>query len=453
MVKLRNLFSSIHFMTFFTCAFLITVFSYLILRTYHRRFDLSEGRVYSLSPQTIDVLTALHSEPIRISAFFREDDEGLKTMLEDLLKEYAYHHGNMRFEFFDPDRLPSKAKHFNIDSYGTIVIEAKNREERTKQVSEEALTNLLAKFLREEVKTIVFSKEHSEHPLDDHEDKYGYGLFRLKLIDSNYEVKETVLLREGIPKGTDLFVLGGPRIDLLPDELETIRRFLNSGGSVLILIDPVESGEGKNLQGFLLEYGVELTHDVVVDKLSKLFGVDYLIPFVTEYKPHPLTKGFRVGSFFPMARSVRKVAKAPANFEVTEVAWTGRGSWAETDLKTLADGKAEFDRKKDQEGPVPLSVAVSTGKRKGRLVVYGDSDFITNSYLNLAGNKDLALNTVAWLAREEFSITIRPRMRETAPLYLKETDQQFLFYGSVLGFPVVCVLTGGGVFFWRRRFH
>ena len=451
-MRVRNLVSGFQLVILIGSAFFIALFGYLLMRVYHHRFDLSPGRVYSLAPQTIQVLEALQSEPIQVHAFFR-DDTPLKWRLENLLKEYAYHHNKFHYQFYDPDRMPAKAKQYKIDAYETIVIEAKGKQERTKQVSEEAVTNLLAKLLRGETKRITFAVGHGGPALKEQEGKTGFGLLREKLTDSNYEVKETVLVRDGISKGTDLLVLGGPRVDLLPGEIAVIRKYWQGGGSLLMLIDPYEAGEGKNLKAFLLEFGIQIRDDVIVDKLSKLFGADYLIPLITEYKPHPITTGFRLASFLPIARSVRKMNKVPEGLEVTEMAWTGAGSWAETDLKNLADGKAEFSQKQDQAGPIPVAIAVHKKDGKGRLVIFGDSDFVTNGYLNLSGNKDLFLNTVAWLAGDDLAITIRPRAREATPLYLKETDQKFLFYGSVVGLPMISLLTGTGVFFWRRRFH
>ena len=202
-----------------------------------------------------------------------------------------------------------------------------------------------------------------------------------------------------------------------------------------------------------MTYGVQLEDNVIVDKLSKLFGADYLIPFVTEYKPHVITQGFRLASFFPVARSVRKAPQIATGDEVTELALTGAGSWAETDLKELENGKAEFNEKADPIGPLPLAVAVRREGSKSRLAVFGDSDFVSNGYLNLSGNKDLAFNTVAWLAADELAISIRPRARKTTPLYLKEMDQEFLLLVPVLGLPMSFFLGGTCVFFWRRRYH
>ena len=75
------------------------------------------------------------------------------------------------------------------------------------------------------------------------------------------------------------------------------------------------------------------------------------------------------------------------------------------------------------------------------------------SHLYKAFNKDFILNVIAWLAGDELAISIRPRSREATPLYLKETDQQFLFYGPVLGLPFSFFVAGTCVFFWRKRFH
>ncbi|MBI4358280.1 MAG: GldG family protein [Candidatus Omnitrophica bacterium] len=450
--RFRNLFSGFQFITILISAFLIVLFSYLIFRLYRYRFDLSEGKVYSLADQTIKILKAFQPEPIHVYGFFREDQPAKRT-LEDLLKEYGYRYGEFHYEFYDPDRMPAKAKQYQVDAYETIVIEAKGRREKTTQISEEAITNLLSRLLRQEMKQVVFAQGYGGPALDEKEKKTGYGLLKEKLLNSNYEVKETFIPRDKISRGTDLLVLGGPRVDLLPEELNLIQKYFDRGGNILILMDPVNPGEGKNLGTFLLEYGIELGDNVIVDKLSKLFGGDNLIPLVSDYKAHAITRGFRLTSFFSIARSVRKTTKIPAGFEVTEIAWTGPGSWAETDLKNLGEGVADFDPKRDQKGPLPVAVALQGSGGKGRLVVFGDSDFVANSYLNLSGNSDLILNTIAWLTGDEFAISIRPRMRETTPLYLKEVDQRFLFVVPVLGFPMLSIMMGSCIFFWRRRFH
>jgi len=451
-MNFRNLFSGLHVSVQVLLGLLIVILSYAVGRAYHWRFDLSEGRVYSLAPETVQVLRELQSVPIRVLAFFA-DEQPSRHELSNLLVEYAFQHPNFHFEFYDPDRAPAKAKMYQVDAYGTLVVEAGGERQSTKQVSEEAITNLLVKLWKRERKVIRFATGHGEPSVRETAQKTGYGLFRQALLDANYEVKETVLLREGAGEDTALLVLAGPQIDLTSQEREILRAFLNEGGNLLMLVDPVKPGEGGNIKEFLLTYGVELGDNVVVDKVSKLFGADYLVPLVTDYRPHEITGGFRVATLFPIVRSVRKAVTRAGNLEVVEIAWTGPGSWAETNLKDLEDGSAEFQKGEDGASPVPILVAVSRKDGKGRQVISGDSGFVTNGYLGVAGNKDLALNLVAWLTHDETRLTIRPRSREATPLFLKQEDQTFLLYGTVFGLPAFFLATGTGVFIFRRRYH
>ena len=59
-----------------------------------------------------------------------------------------------------------------------------------------------------------------------------------------------------------------------------------------------------NLDPFLAKYGFEIGDDIIIDKLSQVFGANYLTPVVTEYEDkHPLTRDFNVATFFPIAFS------------------------------------------------------------------------------------------------------------------------------------------------------
>lgn len=450
MIKFRNLISSFHLVAVLLAALGISVFGYLIAHHYHVRLDLSEEKIYSLSPQTTGLLERLRGEDIHIYGFFKLESPS-RPVLENLLEEYAVHHPQLKVEIYDPDRAVAKTKEYQIDNYDTVVVEIKGRRGKTRQVSEEALTNLIASVSSPKANRIVFAAGYGGPALAEEKEKFGYGILREKLSNSNYEVKETVLLRDGLAKGDDLLVLGGPRVDILPEELKVIRDFLNRSGNLLVLADPVNEEEGAALEQFLLEYGIVLGDNVIVDKLSKLFGADFLIPLITDYRPHPITQGFRLACFFSIARSVTKAKNVPDGIDVTELAFTGAGSWAETDLKNLSDGKTELSEK-DVRGPVSVAVAASI-KGKGRILVIGDSDFATNSFLNLSGNKDFLLNSIAWLVGDENAISICPKIRKVTPLYLKETDQQYLFYVPVLGLPLLFLVSGAVVFFRRRRFH
>ncbi|PYM62348.1 MAG: hypothetical protein DMD79_10900 [Candidatus Rokuibacteriota bacterium] len=80
---------------------------------------------------------------------------------------------------------------------------------------------------------------------------------------------------------------------------------------------------------------------------------------------------------------------------------------------------------------------------KARVVVVGDSDFASNGFLNLSGNRDFFLNTVSWLAEEENLIAVRPKESRTNPVFLTAAQGQVLFWVPVVLLPLAMVAAGG----------
>ena len=89
----------------------------------------------------------------------------------------------------------------------------------------------------------------------------------------------------------------------------------------------------------------------------------------------------------------------------------------------------------------------------GKMVVFGDSDFLINGYFGLLGNKDLFMNTVHWITENESLITIRkkkPSREDLAPVYLSPISSRIIFIGVVIFLPIV-IIAIGMVVAWRRR--
>jgi ABC-type uncharacterized transport system involved in gliding motility auxiliary subunit len=239
--------------------------------------------------------------------------------------------------------------------------------------------------------------------------------------------------------------------------LQAIALYLEGGGRALFLIDPQTA---PALAPFLQKYGIALGDDIVVDRLSRLFGGDYLMPVLTTYSPtHPITRNFNIASFFAVARSVSPSDAAGA--QATWLAKTGEGSWAETDFDELEKGTASFDQGKDTQGPVSLAAVAeiemlendsdSADSKKGAVAAFGDSDFVTNGKLQLSGGVDLFMNSVNWLAQEEALIAIPPKESKFQPIMLTATDAKLLFILPVIALPGLALVAGIYVFVRRSR--
>ena len=91
-----------------------------------------------------------------------------------------------------------------------------------------------------------------------------------------------------------------------------------------------------------------------------------------------------------------------------------------------------------------------SGATSFRLVVVGDGDFASNSFLPYLANSDLALAMVRWLAREEQTPAVPVRMPVPPLVLLTKTQMQRIFLAIEVLLPLGVVMTGA-VVWWRRR--
>ena len=418
---------------------------------HNQRFDLTETRRYILSPQSIKILQGL-KEQVKVSAFYQNATRG---GADDLLAQYAYHSRRFTYEVIDPDRYPLKAQRYGIANYGTVVVEYGKRQEKIFALTERALTNTIIRVTKKKKKIVYFLQGHGEHGLDDTE-RNGYSAIKKAVEDQSYVVKPLLLLRvQGVPHDAALVVIGGPQKDFLPIETRDIKQYVERGGKLLIMADPYT---GPNLMKFLDGYGLHLGDDVIIDKLGRIFGGDYLIPVVSVYEDHPITENFGFSSFFPLVQSITIAQKPPKDIEVSSLAQTGTQSWAEVDREGLEKGEALFEEDQDNGGPLTVAAVATkrvetTGDKgeRARIVLFGDSDFIANSFFSIlgTGNGDFFLNALSWLVEDEDLIAIRPKPPKISPLMLRPSEARWIFWFAVVILPGS--VAGAGVLILTRR--
>ncbi len=440
---------------------ILSIVNYLSER-HNIRADLTESDFFSLADQTVKVLKGLERD-VWVYAFFKDPDtSGEETRLRDLLEEYDVRSEKFHYEFIDPDKKPERAKAYDIKQYRTVVIVSGENEEQILDVNEEKLTNAILKVSREERKKIYFLEGHGERDIENI-DREGYNTAKIALEEESYDIAKILLAREErIPADCAALIIASPKVDLLTNEVEMIEGYLQSGGSVLFMLDP---SPGIGMESFLSKWGIEVGNDVVVDVsgMGRLFGAGPTIPLVSDYLSHSITEDFNVMTFFPLARSVTPGKQEDGASAQILLRTTAR-SWAE---RNYQEEPFKPNEDVDLMGPVSLAVAVTKEieteadsladeevpegeKVAARIVVFGDADFACNSYFTGQGNSDLFLNVVNWLAEEEDLISIRPKVRSDRRVTMTSSQSKYVFYLTVFAMPLL-VLAAGIVVKIRRR--
>jgi gliding motility-associatede transport system auxiliary component len=433
----------------------------LIIHRFPWRIDLSEGRRNSISAQSQKIAKNIRQD-IWIRAFFQEGHPG-KKKAQALLDTYGYTNPRIRYQFIDPDRQPAVAQQFGIRTYGTLVLETQGKTQMVNTADEEGITTGLLRLLQSKAKKVTFVSGHGEKSIQEME-RTGYSLAKGVLEKENYQVGESTLISGGIPSETRCLVVAGPKKPFFPEELDDLKKYLGNGGRLILLLEPYQDGGFKD---WLKNVGITLSSDIVVDKVSRLFGGDYLIPMAGSYGQHPITQKFKVATFFPTARSLTPATPPPPDIQIDVLVRSSPGSWAEMNKAKLEKGEAAFEAGQDQPGPLPLAVLITLKTQgpnpegtaaaregdkktfKGQIALFGDSDFASNGYFNLSGNGDLFLNTINYLTEEEQLIAIRPSKSAVKPLSLTSAQARVLFWVPMVLLPLLVIIAG--LIVWRTR--
>lgn len=437
----------------------IIVFIELISFNNSKQFDLTKNKKYTLTEQSANVLTKFNGT-VKALAFFVEGNQ-LKEAYRDQLERYKKANKNFDFEFIDPNKKPGMAEKYQVAFNGETVLEYAGRQQRIRDVTEEAITNALIKLATEKQKTVYFTTGHGEKGQKNSGDT-GLSLFNRYLENEGYVTKNIRLFeRVELPKDMSAIVIVGPKNSFYPQEIALLEKYAGQGGSILLFLD---SGKTHTFSEFLGKTGIIVGNNVIVDKLSKQLGGDYFTPIVSGFGEHTITHDFGSTLQFALSRTISKVKESPQGVTVTELCFTSPNAWGETDLVRLHDkGEVELE-KTDVVGPVSLGVAAvieepetvfgaKDVKGKARIAVFGNSDFITNSMIGIGGNLNFILNSVNWLLEDENQISIERAADTSNPevVMLSSFEAMVILVLSILLVPLITVVVGIRVYIKRKN--
>jgi len=433
---------------------IIGLFGFLSTR-YHHRFDITEAGVHSLSDRTAKVLAGLERD-VEIVALV---PTARQIVARDLLSRYEYENPRVHIEYADPNTRPDLVEDESLTpeklESGILRISIGDDSVEVDEINEEKVTNALVQLTRSGERVVYFLIGHNEHPVEGEgaEDAGGFSLARQALKNENYRVETLLLAATGeVPDDAEVVVVAGATRPLLPQESRALQRFVERGGALWVGIDPRAN---TNIGEDLARWGVDVGEDIILDRVQGMFGRP-MSPLAGEYANHDITRGLREATLFEGARSVQPRREAGGKF--TAIVRTSDNSWAERDLERLFNDKQAEYGGDDLRGPVALAVAGSplldgaAEMPEGvdpRLVVFGDSDFASNQFIDVFRNRDLFVNSVSWLIGDVEAISIRPATSRASRLALSQNQFAWLSLLSLFVLPQLIMVVG--VFVWWRR--
>ncbi|MGD9547472.1 MAG: DUF4350 domain-containing protein [Candidatus Krumholzibacteriia bacterium] len=435
--------------------------------------DLTGNRRYSLAPQTVKVLeslgdgldvlesaapgtgTAAEEDGVMVYAFYQPLDPAWDTT-EGLLTSCARTSRHFRFRMVDPESDLDLVREFDVTVTRTVIVSAGGRWVSLLQPEESALINAVYRLVTGERSQVRQLQGHGEHQLESDE-RPGYSSYGQLMQEQGYDVRPLFLAENPVvPRDCDVLVIAGPRTQPATGELDAVTDFLRRGGAVLALLDPPTPSEWG---AWLEQWRVGLTDAVIIaaDRAEQQYGVSARTIVVSDgYGDHEITRPLQgIASVFPLVQPLTLVGEPDSTITGAILLQSGDLTWAEFDPVTRFTGRPTFDRASDIQGPLPFGMVLELylagmDAPPGRVVVLGNSEFASNANLNLAANRDLLLNMLAWLAREEELMEVRGRDPLSQPVVLGDDERKVLGWGAALGWPLLVGSLFLGVM-WRHR--
>lgn len=332
------------------------------------------------------------------------------------------------------------------------------------------------------------------------------------LTDQGYTASTLDLFTTAsVPKTLSALIIDDPTNDLSTTEVNAINAYAEAGGHVMVLLNPTAKPL-PNLDAMLASWGATPQNNIVVDTANNYQGTPEII--IPNYPGSSITdplqsgniatllpgvQGFTIGKtknvVTPLLQSSSSTGSIPTSWGMSLA--TAEKSTGTPPYNPKTDIKGPIDLAVTIEGPQPASAASSTSSTSGiagsssgsasnsssassstgaasytsstsaagptlpasfRAVLIGDAAFISSgqqtggtSYISLAGNEDLFLNSVGWLTGRAQGISIQPNSATNSQVIISASLERVLVDVFVFAIPIVLLLIALGTYMARRR--
>jgi ABC-type uncharacterized transport system involved in gliding motility auxiliary subunit len=397
-------------------------------------------------------------EPINITVFATKDDasggDNFRKGMIDFIARYQREKKNVNLKFINPSIEPKLAQDAGVKEDGEVVVEYNKRSEHIiPPIAEQEMTNLLVRLSRTNQQAVMYLDGHGERNLLGVKN-HDIGEFGKQLEKKGFKFANPDLtVAQAVPSNGAMLVIASPQVNVSEVEAKKIKAYLERGGNLLWLVDD------NNLRGLesVAEYlGMTVSPGIALDMASAQYGADARVSFASLYGEHAITKNFMLRTLFPEAHQVTAIGTDENGWKVSNLVEVAPNGWLMAG-KLAKGAKPEFNEKTDKRGPINIGVALERiyGKKGQRVVVMGNANFLSNTFITNGGNLDLGVNIVNWLAGDDQLITIQPMPLKDINVTIPDSDSGRLvawtvFHGFQYFLPLAMMIAGF-YFWWKRR--
>ncbi len=433
--------------------------------------DLTEDKLFTLTDESKEQVKNIDKD---INIYFVGYSEDNSTL--DLAKQYTKVNDKIKIEAVTSTDRPDLVEKYGIetDSEG-IIIESGNQYKvlassdlytydsttyESISVAEEKITAAIKSVAVEELPKVYFLSGYSSFSLTS-----GMQYLNMYLQNEVNEVKNLDILSEGkVPDDCNTLVILSPEKDFDDIATTAITEYINKGGNILWLNAAIaQSKELNNVNKILAIYGINPFEVGIIRETdsSKMVSnsPDLIMP---EIQSADVTNKLynSEGVIFINATKINTVdddTLNTLNVTKTELIKTSENAYFRTNFANSSDSVQSGEEKGTflVGGQFDKTISDSV---TSKLIIYGENYFVSDYQLTQSTstpmvayrkNKDLVLNSIAYLSDREEDITVR---KSTGTVTYTATEQENrIILAIITAVPLAIILIGIIVWIKRRR--
>ncbi len=454
----------------------IVVLAYLLLAQAAITLDVTQNRNFTLSNETKQLLNRV-VQPIQLTGFYTSRNLRNREVDDQFFRQYAVESdGIIRIQYIDPEENPAMASAYGVSFDGQLFISYLDADGNVdfstlarvpRGINQERdITQAISRLLMAGSIKVYFETSLGERDTLDSGTEgltgINNGIQESGMITAPLNLEEIAATGGDIPADAAAVIFARPLRDVTQAEIEVISRYLDRGGSLLIMSDVLFTDDaflkedGAFNQYLWDNYGIRALDAAVVDPdasgQSPLDVISAAVFTDTDIGAR-LDPSADTPTLFRLARAVDvNLTNAPQNVANGRVIMTTAMGYGETNLASLgATNTYSFDAESDIVGPVSTVVWASNLTNDSRIVLIGDSDFVTNGQVLNGGNGILFTDSLVWLSRYGDQVEFAPQVFAASlpTVFVSQQQIDFVVFLTVLLLPAAILVAGLSI--WARR--
>lgn len=438
--------------------------------------DFTEEKLYTLTEESKEKVKNIDKEVNIYFVGYAEDNTNL-----DLAKQYKKVNEKITAVAIDANSRPDLVQKYGIEN-GTqgIIVECGEKSKvltdndlvtydmttyETINIAEEKFTSSIQSVTSNKIPKVYFVDGYSEISLNQNM-KYLSAFLQNEINETS---TLNILATGKIPDDCDTLVITTPDKDFDDVATNSILDYIKSGRNILWLNAAMTvNKELPNVNRILAEYGINPFEVGIIretDSQKMVSGApDLIIPNI-EYSEITKDLYSSTGVIFINATkiNINEDKLEELKVEKTELVKTSENAYFRTNFNVQSNNPTGDEEKKSFLLGAKLEKTIKEANTennesaiKSNLIIFGENYFATDYQLSansqygaiqLAYNKDLVLNSIAYLVDREEDITAR---KNTGVVPYTATEKQDLIIRIII-FAVPALIILNGIIIWQIR--